>query len=172
MVGDTCPPSAGSFPPAWVRCRAAAPCPRSSRTRWCSPGWSSQWPWPGPRPACDQGSIFRKDLWMSCSKQTKKYLWSAKYSALPHNVFPVIRHRVAEIHEVVKVHRVVLGLGHTEPGLELWWIDKIMWITDCICIYFHLIVSVAPTLSRSFMYWGEIYKRMLYTLEGNIHSLL
>ena len=69
MAGDTFPPSVGSFPPAWGRCRAAAPCPRSSRTRWCSPGWSSQWPWPGPRPACDQGSILCIDCELECLAQ-------------------------------------------------------------------------------------------------------
>ena len=55
MAGDTGPPSAGSSPPAGARCRGAPPCPRSSRTRWWSPGWSSRWPWPGPRPVWRTG---------------------------------------------------------------------------------------------------------------------
>ena len=38
-----------------------------------------------------------------------------KIFSLPHDILPVIRHGVAEVHEVVEVHGVVLGLGHAEP---------------------------------------------------------
>ena len=119
MAGDTFPPSAGSFPPAWVRCRAAAPCPRSCRTRWCSPGWSSLWPWPGPRPAWCPGSVFCRHF-NNFSAQNKTYF--CKIFALPHDILPVIGHGVAEVHEVVEIHGVVLGLRHAEPeSWVLWW---------------------------------------------------
>ena len=35
--------------------------------------------------------------------------------AEPDDVLPVVRHAVAEVHEVVEIHRVVLGLTHGEP---------------------------------------------------------
>ena len=35
--------------------------------------------------------------------------------AEPDDVLPVVRHAVAEVHEVVEIHGVVLGLAHPEP---------------------------------------------------------